>query len=153
MNSYYDSNYYDAREEENQQQRCIVIVNAADMVREIFNGILAVNKSFGELAAVQRSLLAGDVNTTPYNLDSNSNNVPQVGFVGIYNRNAYGVYDNPEKLNAALQYMPQNENRTFETYEAAAQFAKNGIANLRGVSVAVIPEMRYKLNWIERIFG
>lgn len=155
MNRYNDQypnfgngNYYG--ESDNQQQNCYVVINVADIVREIFNGIIVVNESLQGNIVQQPLLQQGTL--TPQSVQVvNTSSSGQGGFTGVYNHNAYGVYDEPAQLDASLQYISGYSIMTFETYEDALHFAKSGIANVRGISVNDIPKMKYRINWTQRL--
>ncbi len=136
--------------QDDQQQRCYVVINVADMIRETFNGIIALNASLGGNAFQQASLQ--QCTHTPQSMQViNDGGLGQGGFIGVYNHNAYGVYDNSAQLDASLQYIPGYSIMTFETYEDALYFAKNGIANVRGISIDDIPDMMHRVNWTQRL--
>ena len=135
--------------QDHQQQRCYVVVNVADMIRETFNGIIALNASLGG-SFQQASLQQGTLTPQPLQL-LNVGNLGQGSFTGIYNLDKYGVYDDPLRLNQGLQFIPGYSMMIFETYEEALHYARNGIANTRGVPVDEIPNMRYSINWMERL--
>lgn|GEM_PF-5494472 len=134
--------------QDDQQQRCYVVVNVADMIRETFNGIIALNMSLGGNAFQQASLQ--QCTHTPQSVQViNTGNFGQGGFTGVYNHDRYGVYDDPVRLNNGLKFIPGYSIMTCETYEEALDFARNGIANIRGTSVNDIPDMINRINWTQ----
>lgn len=74
-------------------------------------------------------------------------------YVGIYDNVSYGVYDDNDKLQKSMGYWhPANVNsQEFASYEEAFDFARNGVAKLKGVPVNSIPDMKCALNWRQKI--
>lgn len=74
-------------------------------------------------------------------------------FCGVYDRSGYGVYDNSNALEKSAPYWDHGSVRKqeFNTYEEARNFAINGLSTQAHISVEIIPEMRYPINWREKV--
>ncbi len=74
-------------------------------------------------------------------------------YVGVYDQTSYGVYDDPNKLQKSKGYWNASSlvNREFELYDDALKFARNGVAQLKGVSANSIPEMQCRVNWRQKV--
>lgn len=84
-----------------------------------------------------------------YNRDTN----PVEGFVGIFDKTAYGVYANIAKLQDSMRYWNAETvvQQVFATYEEAYSFARNGVAKLSGIAEDNLPEMLHGINWRQSV--
>lgn len=75
------------------------------------------------------------------------------GFVGIYDKMAYGVYSDMEKLQESMRYWNAETvvQKVFATYDEAYRFARNGVAKLSGIVESNILEMLYSINWRQSV--
>ena len=74
-------------------------------------------------------------------------------FLGVYDRYAYGVYDNDEAYQRSSRYWDSQTLRKqfFVTYDEAKDFAANGVADYNNMSVADLPSLTRSLNWRQNI--
>jgi len=74
-------------------------------------------------------------------------------FVGIYDKTAYGVYSDMEKLQESMRYWNAETvvQEVFSTYDEAYRFARNGMAKLSGIVEGNIPEMLHGINWRQSV--
>lgn len=74
-------------------------------------------------------------------------------FLGVFDQNSYGVYQNPQKYEESKPFWNTASCRqqTFDTYEEALAFARQGVAELTQMPVECVPPMQHQIDWRERI--
>lgn len=131
------------------EQRCLVVVNVADMIRATFDGIIALNQHNN--AGRMPILPAPQQQLAQAGACSYGERALKDGYVGVYDHDRYGVYNDSDKLAESMKFLKGGTQQAFSNYEDALAFAVNGIADLRGVSVSDIPVMQYGINWLQMV--
>lgn len=121
-----------------------------------------------DLAAVMQAhsqgmLLAYQMGRDARNLDNREEELqiegkprvdPAMGcYLGIFDKQSYGVYDNHWALENSEQYWHKEtlKMEKFSTREEALFYARNGVAILRHVDVGDLQEMQHPINWRQKV--
>lgn len=74
-------------------------------------------------------------------------------FLGVFDQNSYGVYQNPQKYEESKPFWntASCRQKVFGTYDEALAFARQGVAELTQMPVESVPPMQYPMDWRERI--
>lgn len=72
---------------------------------------------------------------------------------GVYDDVSYGVYQDRKKLETSERFWHRDHLcwQTFPSYEEALQYARKGIADIKVVSVDMIPPMQYSIDWRQMV--
>ena len=74
-------------------------------------------------------------------------------YIGIYDKTAYGVYDDQSKFQKSQTYWHSSSvnKQEFSTYDEALVFARKGVALLNGISENAVPDLQHSINWRQKI--
>lgn len=74
-------------------------------------------------------------------------------YLGVYDDEAYGVYNNVEKYNKSeiFWHVGSQCKQTFATYDEALDFARNGVASFNHIDVKDVPPLKTACNWRQKI--
>ena len=80
-------------------------------------------------------------------------NFSSTSYVGVFDRNSYGVYNDQDKFLKSKNYWNASsvKHQAFETRDEALRFARTGVAQLNGVTENTIPSMQFAINWRQKI--
>ena len=118
---------------------------------------LTLNLNVTELLQVQAQNMFAAYNlgaqTTSLAQQGSGDTITVDGYLGVYDKEAYGVYDSLERYNKSETYWNRGSRSTqkFIHYDEAVEFAKAGVSSLSGVPITAIPPLRVPCNWRQKI--
>ena len=124
-----------------------VYIDLADVMRAYADGMYCAF----QMGQAARGIESSET-ITP---SSDTNGLPFQKYIGIYDNSGYGVYCNPQKLEASKTYWNKAFTHYYEfpSYKEALNFAKQGVASYMGVPVHTIPDPQYPLDWRQGVQG
>lgn len=129
-------------------EQTIVIVNVADIVREICQGVAAAveqsNRSVAPIAELKPSRDSNPLGLNQPKMLSFS----EGNYVGVFGTNGYGVYDDLGKLDKAKQYICECREQKFNDYNSAIDWAKRNIERISGIPMTRLQDT---MNWFKYI--
>ena len=79
--------------------------------------------------------------------------LPPKEYLGVFDRYAYGVYDDQGKFNNSSRFWDVTtlSSCSFGSYDEALNYARHGVANSQGVTVEDLPPLTRKINWRQQV--
>lgn len=120
--------------------------------------LLSLNLNVTELLQIQAQSMVAAYNlgvsqATNFAQQSSVDTITLDGYLGIYDDEAYGIYDSMERYNKSEIYWHKGSmsKQKFLNYDEAIEFAKAGVSALSGVPITDIPPLKVMCNWRQKI--
>lgn len=74
-------------------------------------------------------------------------------YLGVYDRYAYGVYDDQTKYTNSSRYWDSATLNTcvFGNYDDALAYARNGLSTNQGIPIESLPPLARRINWRQQM--